>query len=93
MTRVADDDDAEIEAEIRRELERLGDDSLELKDLEDDESPLIADQVSWDLLNLFDFKTWNKTLGLLSYSLMVKHSFCLTEQDCWGFSAFLNLPI
>lgn len=35
MTCILDDDEADIEAEIQRELEALGDDSLQIEDVED----------------------------------------------------------
>ena len=45
MTRVSDDDEAEIEAQIRRELEALGNDSLDLQDLEQGASLTSTEQV------------------------------------------------
>lgn len=38
MTCILDDDEADIEAEIQRELEALGDDSLQIEDVEDNTS-------------------------------------------------------
>ena len=35
MTCILDDDEADIEAEIQRELEALGDDSLQIEDVEE----------------------------------------------------------
>ena len=36
MTCILDDDEADIEAEIQRELDALEDDSLQIQDVEDD---------------------------------------------------------
>ena len=48
MTCILDDDEADIEAEIQRELEALGDDSLQIEDVEDNTSTstLETDDVS-----------------------------------------------
>ena len=40
MTCILDDDEADIEAEIQRELEALGDDSLQIEDVEDNTSTI-----------------------------------------------------
>ena len=40
MTCILDDDEAGIEAEIQRELEALGDDSLQIEDVEDNTSTI-----------------------------------------------------
>ena len=48
MTCILDDDEADLEAEIQRELEALGDDSLQIEDVEDNTSTISvkADVVS-----------------------------------------------
>lgn len=45
MTCILDDDEADIEAEIQRELDALGDDSLHIEDVENDSSTLKTDEV------------------------------------------------
>lgn len=40
MTCILDDDEADIEAEIQRELDALGDDRLHIEDVEDANSTL-----------------------------------------------------
>ena len=40
MTCILDDDEADIEAEIQRELEALGIDSLQIEDVEDNTSTI-----------------------------------------------------
>lgn len=50
MTCILDDDEADIEAEIQRELDALGDDSLHIEDVENDSSTLKTDQVGFNKL-------------------------------------------
>lgn len=45
MTCILDDDEADIEAEIQRELDALGDDSLHIEDVENDNSTSKTDEV------------------------------------------------
>ena len=46
MTCNLDDDEADIEAEIQRELDALEDDSLQIEDVEEDNSTLKASEVN-----------------------------------------------
>lgn len=46
MTCKLDDDEADIEAEIQRELDALGDDSLHIEDVEDEHLTLKTNEVS-----------------------------------------------
>ena len=48
MTCILDDDEADIEAEIQRELDALEDDSLQIEDVEDESSTLITDEVFFE---------------------------------------------
>lgn len=47
MTCNLDDDEADIEAEIQRELDALEDDSLQIEDVEEDNSTLKASEVNF----------------------------------------------
>lgn len=54
MTRIVDDDDAEIEAEIQRELDAISAENLEIEDLEEDESSFeLTDKVALTLTMFF----------------------------------------
>jgi hypothetical protein len=47
MTGIVDDDEAEIEAEIQRELDEISEDNLEIEDFENEEfiSPYFTEKV------------------------------------------------
>ena len=64
MTCILDDDEADIEAEIQRELEALGDDSLQIEDVEDNTSTITVktDDVSRNNKLNFHRTLWNLTL-------------------------------
>ena len=64
MTCILDDDEADIEAEIQRELEALGDDSLQIEDVEDNTSIITVktDDVSPNNKLNFHRTLWNLTL-------------------------------
>ncbi|XP_078345883.1 leucine-rich repeat- and IQ domain-containing protein 1-like isoform X2 [Oculina patagonica] len=50
MTCILDDDEADIEAEIQRELDALGDDSLHIEDVENDNSTSKTDEAQENVL-------------------------------------------
>lgn len=61
MTCILDDDEADIEAEIQRELEALGDDSSQIEDVEDNTSTstVKTDHVSPNNKLSFHRTLWN----------------------------------
>lgn len=70
MTCILDDGEADIETEIQRELEALGDDSLQIEDVEENisTSTVKTDDVSTNNKLTFHRTLWN--LLLLNLSLI-----------------------